>query len=215
MIISMYKVICITNRHLCHGDFFKKIEQLASNGADKIILREKDLSEDEYRELAKAVMKICRAYSTPCILHSFPDVALKLGVGGLHLPLHILRNLSDEKRTKLITELPLLGASCHSADEAREAEALGCNYIIAGHIFETECKHGLQGRGLEFLKEVSEVVQIPIYAIGGITPENIGKVVDAGAKGACVMSGLMQAKNVDTYLNLLKFGGHKDEIYRG
>lgn len=211
----MYKVICITNRHLCHGDFFKKIEQLASNGADKIILREKDLSEDEYRKLAEDVIKICKAHDTPCIFHSFPGVALNLGADGLHLPLSILRDLSVEERTKLITELPLLGASCHSADEAREAEALGCNYIIAGHIFETECKHGLQGRGLEFLKEVSEVVQIPIYAIGGITPENIGKVVDAGAKGACVMSGLMQAKNVDTYLNLLKFGGHKDEIYRG
>lgn len=195
--------------------FFKKIEQLASNGADKIILREKDLSEDEYRKLAEDVIKICKAHDTPCIFHSFPGVALNLGADGLHLPLSILRDLSVEERTKLITELPLLGASCHSADEAREAEALGCNYIIAGHIFETECKHGLQGRGLEFLKDVSEVVQIPIYAIGGITPENIGKVVDAGAKGACVMSGLMQAKNVDTYLNLLKFGGHKDEIYRG
>lgn len=215
MIISMYKVICITNRHLCHGDFFKKIEQLASNGADKIILREKDLSEDEYRKLAEDVIKICKAHDTPCIFHSFPGVALNLGADGLHLPLSILRDLSVEERTKLITELPLLGASCHSADEAREAEALGCNYIIAGHIFETECKHGLQGRGLEFLKEVSEVVQIPIYAIGGITPENIGKVVDAGAKGACVMSGLMQTDKVDTYLNLLKFGGHKDEIYRG
>lgn len=211
----MYKVICITNRHLCHGDFFKKIEQLASNRADKIILREKDLSEDEYRELAEDVIKICKAHDTPCIFHSFPGVALNLGADGLHLPLSILRDLSVEERTKLITELPLLGASCHSADEAREAEALGCNYIIAGHIFETECKHGLQGRGLEFLKDVSEVVQIPIYAIGGITPKNIGEVINSGAQGACVMSGLMQAKNVDTYLNLLKFGGHKDEIYRG
>lgn len=205
----------MTNRHLCRGDFFKRIEQLASSGADKIILREKDLSEDEYRELAETVMKICRSYSTPCILHSFPDVALKLGADGLHLPLNILRGLSVKERICLTSKLPLLGASCHSASDAKEAESLGCGYIVAGHIFETECKHGLQGRGLEFLKDVSNAVKIPVYAIGGITPQNIGEVIGSGAQGACVMSGLMQAENADIYLNLLKFGGHEDEIYRG
>lgn len=207
MIIYMYKVICVTNRHLCRDDFLKRIDKLASGGADKIILREKDLSEGEYRKLAEEVIKICKAHGTPCMLHSFPDLTLSLGADGLHLPLNILRNLSAEKRAKLKRNLPFLGASCHSSDEAKEAMALGCNYIIAGHIFETECKHGLQGRGLEFLKEVSRAVEIPVYAIGGITPENIGKIIDCKAQGACVMSGLMQAESADNYLNLLKYGG--------
>ncbi len=71
------------------------------------------------------------------------------------------------------------------------AEKLGCTYIIAGHIYDTDCKKGLEGRGLEFLKSVAESVDIPVYAIGGITTENISDVRNAGASGACIMSSAM------------------------
>ena len=110
--------------------------------------------------------------------------------------------MTDEQRSRL----KVLGASCHSLEEALEAERLGCTYIIAGHIFATDCKKGLPGRGLDFLKSICENVSIPVYAIGGIDSSNIEAVRNAGAKGACVMSGFMQCEDVETYLNGFALG---------
>ena len=85
----------------------------------------------------------------------------------------------------------VLGTSCHSVEDAREAEKLGCTYITAGHVFATDCKKGLAPRGLDFLRAVCRAVDLPVWAIGGITPENFPSVRAAGARGGCVMSGLM------------------------
>lgn len=200
MITYMSDILCITNRLLCKEDFFTRIEKIASANPTGIILREKDLNEDEYKELAIRVLEICENYKTPCILHSFVCVAAELNCNALHLPLHILRSLSIEDKARFST----LGASCHSAEDAIEAEKLGCTYITAGHVFDTDCKKGLPGRGLEFLQNVCESVSIPVYAIGGINTDNIAKVRDTGATGACVMSGTMICEDVQKYLGELK-----------
>ena len=85
-------------------------------------------------------------------------------------------------------------------EEAKAAEANGCTYITAGHVFETGCKAGLPGRGLAFLKAVCGSVSLPVYAIGGITPQNMPDILNAGAAGGCMMSSLMGAKNPETLL---------------
>ena len=192
----MCEVLCVTNRLLCKEDFTSRIESIAKAQPKGIILREKDLSASEYRSLAEALLEICGRYNTLCILHSFADIAAELGAKALHLPLPILRELSPSKRSGFT----ILGASCHSVEEAREAEALGCTYLIAGHVFDTDCKKGLAGRGLEFLKQVCDSVSIPVYAIGGISEENAAQTVNAGAKGVCVMSGAMTCKCPKEYL---------------
>lgn len=192
MIISMSDILCVTNRILCKEDFLQRVEKIAANHPKGIILREKDLSEKEYKELAEKVLQLCEKYPVPCMLHSFVDVALELGAENIHLPLHILRGLDEKTKEKF----RIIGASCHSVAEAQEAEQLGCTYITAGHVFATDCKKGLAPRGLEFLKNVCESVSIPVYAIGGINSENIDFVRKVGAKGACVMSGLMRCENV-------------------
>ena len=173
-----------------------RIEEIAKTHPAGIILREKDLTEEEYRELAKQVLSICQKYQVPCMLHSFVDVALDLKTGAIHLPLPVLRSLSEEKKQGF----SVLGASCHSEEEAREAELLGCTYVVAGHIFTTDCKKGLPGRGTGFLQKVCKAVRIPVYAIGGITAENIGMARETGAAVACVMSGLMQCGNVEEFM---------------
>lgn len=183
--------MCVTNRRLCREDFLTRMEAVAAAAPAGVILREKDLAPDDYRVLAQQALAICRVHATPCIFHSFPQVALELGADGLHLPLPLLRTLSPEEREKF----PLLGASCHSVEDAQEAERLGCTYITAGHIFATDCKKGLPPRGLSFLREVCRTVQIPVWAIGGIEPENFLSVMATGAQGGCVMSGLMTCSN--------------------
>jgi len=192
MIISMSDILCVTNRNLCREDFLKRVEMIAANYPKGIILREKDLGEKEYKELAEIVLVICKTYDVPCMLHSFIDVAMELGAENIHLPLHILRKM-DEKTKETFK---IIGASCHSVEEAIEAERLGCTYITAGHVFVTDCKKGLAPRGLEFLQNVCKSVSIPVYAIGGISSENVELVRKMGAAGACVMSGLMRCENV-------------------
>ncbi|MGN0459580.1 MAG: thiamine phosphate synthase [Ruminococcus sp.] len=192
----MCDILCVTNRSLCQEDFLTRIEKIASANPKGIILREKDLTEDEYRNFAVKVIEICNRYNTPCILHTFTKVALEIKHPYLHLPLHILNNLSREGRGSF----KVLGASCHSVEDAKRAESLGCTYITAGHIFDTGCKKGLPGRGLDFLKNVCKSVEIPVYAIGGISCKNFPQVINAGAKGVCVMSGTMMCEDVEEYL---------------
>lgn len=165
-----------------------------------VILREKDMSEKEYSELAEKSAEICKGYGVPFAVNSFWKTAAMLGIKRVHLPLHLLREMTPEEKA----QFDIIGTSCHSKDDAIEAESLGAGYIIAGHIFETDCKKGLAGRGLGFLEEVKECVDIPVYAIGGISPENAADCIRTGADGICLMSGFMQAEDVSAYMENLK-----------
>ena len=200
MIMCMSDILCVTNRKLCREDFLTRIERIAACHPAGIILREKDMKPEDYKELAAAVMEICEHYGVKCILHSFPDVAISLHADAIHLPLHLLRELSQEQKARF----EVLGASCHSVEDALEAQALGCTYITAGHVFETDCKKGLPGRGLDFLRNVCAAVDIPVYGIGGIDADNIALVRDAGAGGACLMSSLMAAEDVTGLLKAME-----------
>ena len=146
-------MICVTNRKLCRGDFLERIEQLAAGGADAILLREKDLSVPEYAALAKQCLAICQAYHTPLWLNSFRKVAGALQLP-VQLPMPILRTLTESQRA----QLPAIGASVHSPEEAVLAEKLGASWLIAGHIFATACKPDLPPRGLDFLQHSTMVL---------------------------------------------------------
>lgn len=200
MIMCMSDILCVTNRKLCREDFLTRIEQIAACHPAGIILREKDLLPEDYQELASAVMEICEQHGVKCILHSFTDVAISLDADAIHLPLHLLREMTKEQKAQFAD----LGASCHSVEDALEAQALGCTYITAGHVFETDCKKGLPGRGLEFLRSVCTAVDIPVYGIGGIDADNIALVRNAGANGACLMSSLMVTEDVAGLLKAME-----------
>lgn len=189
----MSDLICITNRKLCSNNFLDQIEMIASAHPKAIVLREKDLSEKEYEQLARQVMQICQKHGTQCILHSFSNVATTLGATAVHMPLPLLQKMTPQEKS----HFQIIGASCHSLEEAKEAQNLGCTYITAGHIFLTDCKKGLPGRGLPFLEEICKTVRIPVYAIGGISSQNMESVRKTGAAGACIMGGFMRCKTVE------------------
>lgn len=189
----MSDLICITNRKLCSNNLLDQIEMIASAHPKAIVLREKDLSEKEYEQLARQVMQICQKHGTQCILHSFSNVATTLGATAVHMPLPLLQKMTPQEKS----HFQIIGASCHSLEEAKEAQNLGCTYITAGHIFLTDCKKGLPGRGLPFLEEICKTVRIPVYAIGGISSQNMESVRKTGAAGACIMSGFMRCKTVE------------------
>lgn len=204
---GLENIICMTNRHVAaeaagisdaDGDegraaFLAQLRRVAERKPKAVILREKDLAEEEYRALAKDVLAICHAAQVSCILHTYADVAEELDADGLHLPLPVLREWcrQHDDGSALRSRFRVLGASCHSVTDVREAASLGCSYVTVGHIYATACKKGLPPRGLVLLRDCAVASPVPVYAIGGITRGRMPEVLAAGAEGACVMSGLM------------------------
>ena len=85
----MCKIICITNKKLCRVDFSEQLEKIAAAQPDMVILREKDMSEKEYSELAEISAEICKGYGVPLAVNSFWETASELGIKRVHLPLQI------------------------------------------------------------------------------------------------------------------------------
>ncbi len=162
-----------------------------------LILREKDLTDEEYESLATKVIKLCREQQVCFFLHSRWELAERLGCKNIHLSLaSFLEAKEDLKKFEQIS------VSCHSIEDVKKAIDCGATQIVLGTIFETECKKGLKGKGLAFVKEVSDYCKsrgdVPVFAIGGITPENLELVKSAGARGGCMMSYMMKPLGTDT-----------------
>ena len=205
MLENKIKLNIITNRKLCENENLERqIEKIFSAYEKKIILkkfeivtltlREKDLDKNEYLNLVKKIYPICKKYRIDLILHQNYDLNLdkKYKIGGFHLSYEIFKSLNKNIREKLIKKYKRIGVSIHSLEEAKDVENLGATYVVAGHIFETDCKKGLEPRGLNFIKELSSILTIPIFAIGGINEENSNLVLNSGAFGVCMMSSLMK-----------------------
>lgn len=177
-------ILAFTDRKNCNCDFLSQIEKVAKNRPKAIVLREKDLSKDEYLELACKVNEICNKYGVSLIVHNFYEVAKKLNIDKIHMPLHKLKEIDKEERSFF----SVIGASTHCLEDVMVAKECGATYVTAGHIFETNCKAGLKGRGLEFLRNIVKNSDIKVYAIGGIKLSNVKEVLDTGCEGVCVMS---------------------------
>ena len=184
------KLICISNRALCSGNFTDRIRDILDMGIP-VILREKDLTESEYYDM---LVKIDRM---EIIAHTFINAAKVFGCKKIHLPLPLLE-------TADISGFEVIGSSTHSVWQARRAEALGATYITAGHVFETDCKKGFAPHGTGLLSEIKKSVSIPVYALGGISPENAATAIEAGAYGAAVMSGFMKCGDPREYCDKYK-----------
>lgn len=179
------KTICVTNRLLCDNDFLEQIEKLCKIGIKRFILREKDLPPNEYFKLAKQVQKIVQNYDCELFGNFFEEQTKLACLKGFQ---YSFKSFCEKTSRHFPTE----GVSVHSLKEATAAEKLGADYLIAGHIFPTDCKKGLPPRGLGFLSEICQSVSIPVYAIGGINEKNAPECIKAGAAGVCIMSGLMK-----------------------
>jgi len=216
MEFDKFELVWVTNRRLSE-DFFADVRRVAQSGkADKILLRESDLPECEYENLARKTLEIIAGCgsSAQLILHTYASVASKLGVHELHLPFTKftasggksainLRDLvkfdgvctdKDEASgicASNLTQKLKIGVSVHSLEQALSAQELGADYVVAGHIFDTP-SHALErGRGLWFLREICESLSIKTYAIGGISFKNLGEIKRAGAAGAYMMRGFL------------------------
>ena len=188
-------VIAVTNRRLSQRPFLEQIKRVCQLRPEAVILREKDLSETEYAKLAEEVYNITTSYDVRLIIHTYINVAKELGINTVHMSLHNMREYRKEfiDNVNKINNIKT-GCSIHSVEEAVEARNMGASYITAGHVYATDCKKGLAPRGLDFLKNVCDSVDIPVYAIGGINIDDGRReeVKKYGAAGSCIMSGMMK-----------------------
>lgn len=196
MIIFMCKqyehTIAITNRTLVQGDFLEQMQKVIHLHPHAVILREKDLSDEEYEILAEKIGGMCRESGVRCFLHSRIPVANRLGCRKIHISIPVFMAMSEEERSQMRKNFQEISVSCHSMEDMNIAVKNGATQIILGTIFETECKKGLKGKGLEFVREICKVCPVPVYAIGGINLERLQQVMDVGAAGGCMMSGFMR-----------------------
>lgn len=188
----MYR-IAVTNRHLCAGDFLQRIQYLSEGDEyDAILLREKDLTHEEYEELARKVLKITNQAGKKCILHTDYHAACDLNHPYVHIPLSVFENITEQDKKNLYAKMKEISTSVHSFEQLEQAEKYGVDFVIAGHIFATDCKKGLPPRGLSFLKNICAHSNVPVYAIGGMTRKREPEVLHQGASGICIMSGCMR-----------------------
>ncbi|MEG0297010.1 MAG: thiamine phosphate synthase [Clostridium sp.] len=174
-------VYLITNRSLASEDRYLEVIKKASyDRVENIILREKDLSDEEFKELYYKVKKLINPKCN-LIINSKINVFNKVGEKIIHLP------FKDFMEYEIPTGVKV-GVSVHTLEAGIEASKKGAEYILASHIYETKCKEGLKPKGIEFIKELKEKVDCKIIALGGINKINCKEVIEAGADGIALMS---------------------------
>lgn len=181
-------LVFITDRRLACDDLSARVEKILAAGAGYVMLREKDLKEDELTGLAEVLAKVCEKHGRWLIVNGSLKAALAAGAFGLQLPFSRI----DEARAAGYERIRL-GVSVHSLAEALAAKEAGADWLLAGHVYASCCKEGLPGRGTVFIKEIREATALPVWAVGGLRPNNIGPVFAAGARAVCVRSALMQS----------------------
>ena len=125
------------------------------------------------------------------VLHDRLDIVLLTANPNIHLPSHGL----PVKEVRAAYPHLRIGRSVHSLDEAKHAEVNGADYVLYGHCFETSCKAGKVPNGVHTIYNIKKELRIPIFAIGGITPERVCQLKEVHADGVASMSGLFASDN--------------------
>ncbi|UCZ52346.1 thiazole tautomerase TenI [Bacillus shivajii] len=156
---------------------------------DYFHLREKKRTASEVVEGVE-LLKSAGIPASKLVINDRVDVAAAMKTAGTQLAYHSL----PIQAVKSTFPHLRIGKSVHSVTEACEAEKNGADYILYGHVFPSNSKPGLEPRGVEQLRDIVESVDIPVIAIGGINPDRVNVVREAGAKGIAVMSGVLEAQ---------------------
>ena len=189
------RLYLVTNRYQDSVEsFLEKIETACRSGVTIVQLREKNLTTNQYYQLAKQVKEITDAYQVPLIIDDRLDVCLAVDAAGLHigddeLPVSVARKVLGPEK--------ILGVTAKTVKRALEAEGGGADYLGTGAIFPTTTKENAPITLISTLKTICQRVAIPVVAIGGLTSENIDQLIDTGIAGVAVVRDLMQAEDIE------------------
>ena len=189
------RLYLVTNRYQDSLEsFLEKVEMACRSGVTIVQLREKNLTTNQYYQLAKEVKEITDAYQVPLIIDDRLDVCLAVDAAGLHigddeLPVSVARQVLGPDK--------ILGVTAKTVKRALEAEEGGANYLGTGAIFPTTTKENAPITLISTLKTICQRVAIPVVAIGGLTSENIDQLIGTGIAGVAVVRDLMQAEDIE------------------
>ena len=189
------RLYLVTNRYQDSLEsFLEKVETACRSGVTIVQLREKNLTTNQYYQLAKQVKEITDAYQVPLIIDDRLDVCLAVDAAGLHigddeLPVSVARQVLGPEK--------ILGVTAKTVNRALEAEEGGADYLGTGAIFPTTTKENAPITLISTLKTICQKVDIPVVAIGGLTSENIDQLTGTGIAGVAVVRDLMQAEDIE------------------
>ena len=189
------RLYLVTNRYQDSLEsFLEKVETACRSGVTIVQLREKNLTTNQYYQLAKQVKEITDSYQVPLIIDDRLDVCLAVDAAGLHigddeLPVSVARQVLGPDK--------ILGVTAKTVKRALEAEEGGANYLGTGAIFPTTTKENAPITLISTLKTICQRIAIPVVAIGGLTSENIDQLMGTGIAGVAVVRDLMQAEDIE------------------
>ena len=192
---EVLRLYLVTNRYQDSLEsFLEKVETACRSGVTIVQLREKNLTTNQYYQLAKQVKEITDAYQVPLIIDDRLDVCLAVDAAGLHigddeLPVSVARQVLGPEK--------ILGVTAKTVKRALEAEEGGADYLGTGAIFPTTTKENAPITLISTLKTICQRVAIPVVAIGGLTSENIDQLIGTGIAGVAVVRDLMQAEDIE------------------
>lgn len=186
-----FKVYLITDRKLIthHASLITAVEDALRAGIKAVQLREKDLPIRELLDMAYRMRELTARYDAKLFVNDRVDVAMCAEADGIHLgqsgiPVHAARNIVGKRF--------MIGASTHNLEEALAAEKEGADFITFGPLYHTPSKRSYgEPVGTEALRAIKGKISIPVFGIGGIRAENLGDVIDSGACGVAVISGIL------------------------
>ena len=189
------RLYLVTNRYQDSVErFLEKVETACRSGVTIVQLREKNLTTNQYYQLAKQVKEITDTYQVPLIIDDRLDVCLAVDAAGLHigddeLPVSVARQVLGPEK--------ILGVTAKTVKRALEAEEGGADYLGTGAIFPTTTKENAPITLISTLKTICQKVAIPVVAIGGLTSENIDQLAETDIAGVAVVRDLMQAEDIE------------------
>lgn len=192
----------VTDRHwLANRDLEDDVEKAILGGVTMVQLREKNIDNDSFIELAKKVKQVCNKYKIPFIINDNLEVALAVDSDGIHigqddLPASLVRQKIGPDK--------ILGVSAHNLDEAIAAKKAGATYLGAGAMFSTTTKDNTTNLSIEQLQAITKNVDIPVVAIGGINYDNCLSLKNCNLAGIAVVSAIMAATNISEATSNLK-----------
>jgi thiamine-phosphate pyrophosphorylase len=163
--------------------------ELCEGGSDLIQLRAKGQTTQHVRELAEVLLPITRSANVALVVNDYPELAQALGVELCHL------GQEDYFDSGIRSTVPF-GLSSHSPEQAKRAAAVCPAYIAVGPVYATGTKPGAKPVTLDYVRWAAANLTLPWFAIGGITLDNLGAVLGAGARRICVVSAILNAPNV-------------------
>ncbi len=189
---SLLHLYAVTDRHWLHGRTLEsQVREVLAGGTTILQLREKCVSDEDFLAEARVIKAVCDEFGVPLIINDNLSVAKALGVG-----LHVGQSdTACAEARRVLGEGAILGVSCQTVDQAIAAEKAGADYLGVGAVFPTTTKDDADAVPLETLSTICAAVRIPVVAIGGITLQNVPKLVNTGIAGVAVVSALFAAED--------------------